>query len=470
MFRGEPWEQEGREWRELIARFERAIAESATAFFDDESLERIIEHYQDADELDKALQAADYALELNPYNAFFYVRKAEVLFERRRYDEAYACTDLAAIYDPSELDIYYLRADIHVVREAFDQALECLEEALDRADPDDRAQVWVEMAEVHEDRERWAEAYRCLRQAVRLDARQEDALGKLWFVVDVLENYETSVRLHRELVDRDPYSHRAWYNLGKAWFGMGLYDKAIEAWGFVHAIDERYYPVLRDLGEAHYRLDQYREAIHWLLQAIEKTEPHEEVYFRVAQCRERIGELAGARHHYRKATLLDPYYDVAYYRIGCTFLAEGKKEQALRQFRKASQLDPQNADYRIDIARLHFELEDPETAIASYREALRIRPDYPTHWMQFSRMLYDSGERDAAIEAAEEAIDQCGEDPRLVYLLGACLLASGRRREGAVRLEEALVLDLESHPILFEMFPELERDDLVLDLIEQFRS
>ena len=45
------------------------------------------------------------------------------------------------------------------------------------------------------------------------------------------------VNLHQSIIDRDPYSHRAWYNLGKAYFGMGLYEKAVEAYGFVLAID-----------------------------------------------------------------------------------------------------------------------------------------------------------------------------------------------------------------------------------------
>lgn len=470
MFRGEPWDQESRDWLELLARFERALADSVTAFFDDESLERIVEHYQETDDLKLALRAVEYALELNPYNAVFYLRKAEVLFELHRHDEAYGCTEAAAIYDPSELDIYFLRADIHVVREEYGRAVAVLEEALERADPEDRATVWVELAEVHEAREGYDQAYECLKKAIRLDPQNADALSKLWFVVDITERYEVSVTFHQRLIDEHPYSFRAWFNLGKAWFGMGLYEKAIEAYGFVHAIDERFVPVLRDFGEAHYRLGQYEEALAWLLQAADRGEPHEEVYFRIAQCREKLGELGGARHHYRKAIRVDPYHDAAYFRIGRTFLAEDQPGQALRQFRKAVQLDPDNATYRVEIARLLFRLEEPDTAIENLREALRIRPDLPEHWVQFCRMLFDSGERDAAVDAAAESLHHGGDPSVLRYLHAACLLATGRRREGTVRLEIALETDYDSHPILFDMFPELEGDPLVLDLIEQFRS
>ena len=470
MFTPEPWDLEGRDWRELIARFERALSGNATAFFEDEALERIIEHYQDADDLRMALLAVNYALNINPYNAVFYVRKAETLFEMRHYREAYRCTEIAAIYDPSEIELYYLRADIHTARSEFESAVSALQEALERADKVELPNVWAELAQVYEEAEDFDRVFECLQESLKLDPRCEDALEKLWFCVDVTERYEASVNIHKSLIDRDPYSHRAWYNLGKAYFGMGLYEKAAEAYGFVVAIDERYNAAYRDLGETWYRLGRFQTAINYLLQAIDLGEGHEELYFRIGQCREKMGEYAGARHHYRKATQQDPYYDMAFFRMGCTYLAEEKLEEALRLFRKASQLDPENSRYKAETGRLLYQMDDPEAALISYREALRIRPDYPAHWVQFSRMLFDTGAKTQAVEAAKEAIKHCGEDPMLIYLHGACLMAAGRRQEGAISLEKAMVLDHDAHPILFEIFPELEQDPLVNNLIEQFRS
>ena len=49
MFKGEAWEREGREIRELVSRFERALAEDVLAFFDDEDLEQIIERSKSSD-------------------------------------------------------------------------------------------------------------------------------------------------------------------------------------------------------------------------------------------------------------------------------------------------------------------------------------------------------------------------------------------------------------------------------------
>jgi tetratricopeptide (TPR) repeat protein len=468
MFKGEAWDREGPELRELLTRFEQALADDVLTFFEDEDLEQIIEHYQDMDNMDMALQASNYGLELNPYNALFYLRKADVLFELRRFEEAMACTDLAALYDPSEAEIYFLRADLYVQREEYRKALECLEEALERADPEDHAEILVEMAEVYGDLEDFDEMFLKLRQALDLDPNSEDALSKLWYCVDISEKYEESIALNRQIIDRNPYSYLAWYNLGKAYAGMELCEKALEAFGFVQAIEEKFGPVYRDCGEMHYRLGQYKEAISFLLQAQEYNEPDEEVFFRIGNCREHLGEWGSARHNYRKALQLDPYYHEAYFRIGHTYLAQNNREQALRNFRKAIQLDGEDAEYRAELGRLQYELDNVEQALVSYREALRIRPDYPPHWVQYSRMLAEAGEREAAVTASAEAIAHCGELALLYYLHASCLLVSGRRREGMERLQQALHIDPTSHPVLFELFPELEQDAEVLAAIDLY--
>ncbi len=469
MFKGEAWEREGRELRELVSRFERAIAEDVLAFFDDEDLEQIIEHYQDQDELDMALQASEYGLELNPYNALFYIHKANVLFELRRFEEAMACTDKAALYDPSEAEIYYLRADLHVQREEFPQAIECLEEALQRADLEEHEQILVEMAEVYGDMEDFDQMFEKLRMALDLNPESEDALAKLWYCVDIAEMYEQSIVLNKQIIDRKPYTYLAWYNLGKAYAGMELYDKAMEAFSYVQAIEEKFGPVYRDCGELVFRQGRYREAIAFFLQAVDRNEPDEDVFFRIGNCREKLEEWGGARHHYRKALQIDPYHHQAYFRIAHTYLIQNNAEQAMRNFRKAIHLDPDNADYRAELGRVQYELDQSPQALISYREALRIRPDYPPHWVQYSRMLVENGEREAAIEASAEAIAHCGDLAVLLYLQAACLMVSGRHREGAEVLQRALDLDLASHPILFELFPELEQDIRVLELINQYK-
>lgn len=468
MQKGETWGREDGDIRDLVARFETAVANAGSVFFQDEDLERVIEHYQEEDKADKALIAVDFALEINPYNAVFHVLRADVLFELRRFEESMESAEMALTCDASELEAYFIQADIRVQWEQYEKALECLQEALQRADLDEHAEILIEMAEIHGFLEDFDAMFLHLRQALELNPDSDEALTQLWYCVDIAEKYEESIALHTQLLEEQPYAYLAWYNLGKAYTGMGLYEKALDAFGYVRAIEEKFGPVYQDSGEVLFRMERYREALEMFREAMDRNEPDEEIFFRLGCCREKLGEYNGARHHYRRALHLYPYFDEAYFRIGQTYLAQNNREQALRHFRKAIQLEPDNSEYRVATAQLEYDTDRVDQALISYREALRIRPDYPAHWVRYSRMLAENGDCEAAVSAASDAIAHCGELAVLYYLHSACLLVSGRRREGTLSLQRALDIDQLSHPVLFELFPELQRDQAVLDLIKQY--
>jgi hypothetical protein len=56
------------------------------------------------------------------------------------------------------------------------------------------------------------------------------------------------------------------------------------------------------------------------------------------------------------------------------------------------------------------------------------------------------------------------------YMICAYLLAAGRLREAYQELETALTLNYEQHSLLFDYFPELEKQPALQRLIDQFRK
>ena len=74
-------------------------------------------------------------------------------------------------------------------------------------------------------------------------------------------NFAESIRFHQTLVDRDPYNYLAWQNTGQGYFNLGLFEKAIESFGFVTAINEECDLAYRDCGEAYFQLKKYGKAI-----------------------------------------------------------------------------------------------------------------------------------------------------------------------------------------------------------------
>ena len=62
--------------------------------------------------------------------------------------------------------------------------------------------------------------------------------------------------LHQKIIDQQPYSELAWFNLGSAYQGLKLYEKAIDAYQYAVAIDEKFDYAYRNMGDAYIRLEK----------------------------------------------------------------------------------------------------------------------------------------------------------------------------------------------------------------------
>ena len=63
----------------------------------------------------------------------------------------------------------------------------------------------------------------------------------------------------------------AWFNLGAAYQGLKLYEKAIDAYLYAVTIDEKFDYAYRNMGDAYLRLRKFKEAIEVLEKVLELT-------------------------------------------------------------------------------------------------------------------------------------------------------------------------------------------------------
>lgn len=122
------------------------------------------------------------------------------------------------------------------------------------------------------------------------------------------DKFDESIKLHSEIIEKDPYLWLAWYNLGRAYTGVGLYEKALDAFEFVNAINEDYDLAYREAADVHYRKEEFEKAIQMFETAHDKSGGFEDYSFRIGLCYERNDNLKEARFHYRKAVRLDPFW------------------------------------------------------------------------------------------------------------------------------------------------------------------
>ena len=71
---------------------------------------------------------------------------------------------------------------------------------------------------------------------------------------------EESIKLHQKIIDESPYNELAWFNLAAAYQGLKLYEKAIDAYQYAIAIDEKFDYAYRNIGDAYIRLRKYQRS------------------------------------------------------------------------------------------------------------------------------------------------------------------------------------------------------------------
>ncbi|HEV7621174.1 MAG TPA: hypothetical protein VGO09_05555, partial [Flavisolibacter sp.] len=85
-----------------------------SVFIDEESFEKIIEHYDDQEELAKALEVAETAIEYFPFSALLLIKKADILLATRKYNEALDILEKAELLDASDINLYILKTDAYL--------------------------------------------------------------------------------------------------------------------------------------------------------------------------------------------------------------------------------------------------------------------------------------------------------------------------------------------------------------------
>ena len=111
-----------------------------------------------------------------------------------------------------------------------------------------------ELADVYDDYEEFDKVFDCLKLILEEEPTNEEALYKICFWTDFTGRNEESITLHLQIIDEFPYNELAWFNLGAAYQGLKLYEKAIDAYLYAVTIDEKFDYAYRNMGDAYLRL------------------------------------------------------------------------------------------------------------------------------------------------------------------------------------------------------------------------
>lgn len=438
-------------------------------FIDEDEFERVIDHYDEQEELSKALEAANTALDYFPFSAALLIKKADLLLATRKYHQALETLEKAELFDSKDINLYILKTDVYLALDKHEQAVTLLEEAIQNFEGEEKVELLFELADVYDDYEEFDKVFDCLKVILEEDPTSEEALYKICFWTDFTGRNEESIRLHRQIIDEQPYSELAWFNLAAAYQGLKLYEKAIDAYQYAIAIDDKFDYAYRNLGDAYLRLHKYKEAIEALEKVLELSKPEEVIYEAIGHCYDRLKNFAQARFHYRKASHLNPEDSKLYYKIACTYFNEGQYASAVKQLESALKIHRSQHEYNLLMGECKLQLNEWKEAIQFLSTAVRVRPRNVSGWESLIRCLYQGEFYPEARQQTLAAIKHTNAKPIFIYYLSAVLFAMNKPKEALLFLEKGLEASPKGVKKLVQLNPSILQKSQVVDMIARYK-
>lgn len=461
----------GDDFYQSVQKYEEQLKKNKPLFFDTHTFEDLISYYEMRGALNKALGATDYAISIYPFSASFLVKKASLLMQQKKLSKAMTLLNAAEAIEPGEIGVYLLRSDIYLIRENHEEALKEIRKAMDITEEEQMPDLWLELADVYEDWGKTDEVFDCIKTSILLDPENEEALNRMWYAVEISRRYEDSVEFHKNLLEEFPYSYLAWQNLGQAYYFLNLFEKAVESYEFVMAINETYDLAYRDCAEAHFKLKNFHQSIECYQKAIHYSRPSEELYFCIGECYERMKDFGKARLHYRKVLNLSPQFAYAHYRIGLTYRAEKQFHSSLIYLSKAIRFDDTKVTFLLSAARVATLLDDEGELIFINQKLLSIISKVKglKAYEQIIQLLLELNLNDVALETISKVEQSKSHSVNLTLLKSVAAFKEGWTNYGLELFSQVLFEDATKAKMFFRMLPELRSDEEVLRIIDIYR-
>lgn len=458
------------ELRELLNQYENLRTGRQHTFLEEEAFERIIDHYDEKDQLSKAMEAAEIGIEQFPFSSVLLIKLADLLLASRKYSDALEILEKAELFDSNDINLFILKTDAYLALDQQLKAVELLEAALLQFEGEERIELLFELADVYDDYEEFDKVFDCLKLILEDDPTNEEALYKICFWTDFTGRNEESILLHTQIIDEYPYSELAWFNLGAAYQGLKLFEKAIDSYLYAVTIDEKFDYAYRNMGDAYLRLRKFKEAIEVLERVLELSRPEDVIYEAIGHCYHKLGNYAQARFHYKKASHLNPDDGKLFYKMALTYINEEHWESAIKHLENALRIQKLSPEYNLAMGECRMNLNQFREAIQYFGYVVRSRPKSVSGWEALIRCLFKAEFFEEAIEQSTAALKITEGKTLFIFYLSASLFAIKKSKEAMLQLEKAMVLAPRQVKKFIDIYPSILQNPQVVDVIARYKK
>ncbi len=209
---------------------------------------------------------------------------------------------------------------------------------------------------------------------------------------------------------------------------------------FSHALDvtQNNYIAHNNLGVAYYKLGRYQEAIEAYKQAIRIKPDYADAHYNLGVACDKLSRWQDEIEAYKQAIKIKPNYAKAYYNLGISYEDLGRYPDAVEAYKQAIQIKPDYAEAYINLGVTYCKLGRYQDATEACKKALTIKPNYAEAYINFGVIYYKLGRYQDAIEAYKQTIKIKPDYAEAYYNLGVSYENISRYQDAADAYKQAI--------------------------------
>lgn len=468
MFEEEEDFNEGK-FNEDLERFENSLNEGQIGFMDSDQLEAILDHYLITGQYSKAIICAEKGSEYFPFNGLFLLRNAQATSAIGKLKEA---LNILAKYEKTELptcEFYLTKASIFSQLRDSKRAIKHFKEALAVSEPEDKDEIYLDLAMECENKNEYNEAILVLQEAVQYNPNNEAAIYELAFCYDQTGEYERAIKCYSDFIDENPYSFTAWYNLGNAYSKLEDWEKAVWAYDYCLLINANFAPGYFNLGNAYLSMEKYKLSIHNFEECMKLDGEDGLALCYIGECYEQLENYDLAKHYYHRSIQFVPELAEAWLGLGIVSDLEGKTREGIELILKAISYSPENGGFYHVLAGAYEKLEDVQAANDAYLLSLEFDGTNSEAFCDYILFLHEIKEDKEALIFLTET--EFSEELRFYVnaLKGVVLWNLKKEEESLSRLGIAAIEDESELKEIFSLFPYLLNEPKIVNLLSNLK-
>lgn len=451
-----------------LTKFESMLKTNNVLFFDSEEFENIIHHYLDLGKISLAKKAIKLGLEQHPTSTTLKLYQVEInIFENNLEKADEILNELYSI-EPLNEEIYIQKANVLSKQDKHKQAINVLKKALEITQDKSDIYSLIGMEYLFLDQFEDAKLYflRCLES----DIHDYSALYNVIYCFDFLDQNKEAIDFLNTYLNSNPYCEVAWHQLGKQYFSIKDYKKALAAFDFAIISDDTFIGAYLEKGKVLEKLHKFNEAIENYNISLQLDDPTSFALLRIGMCHEKLGNNELAVQFYYKTVHEDPLLDKGWIAITKFYKKNKNYQKALYYINKALNIDSENAVYWKYFAVINQQLKFFEEAERGYKKTLELGNYELETWLSRADLLITLGEFEVAIFCLNQAEEFYPNQIEIIYRLAGLYFKTNDADKGYFNLKNALKVNNEYHFILEELFPNIYTRKSIQNLIEEFKN